>query len=201
MRAFGCRWREGDWQHSERLFGRAHELAEQIGWSEVSFGALLGLSVTLRDSDELDRAETVLTQALAVCDRAGLLAQSVQAHSARALVFTLGGRHDAARAAADEAATIGERIRYPVAEAAALEARGITGEMPAAADTLRQARGTWDLLGRRLEVARCDLLLGLRLRDDDPAAAAPILAGAAKAYDELGVAHLAARARELTKVA
>jgi hypothetical protein len=73
--------------------------------------------------------------------------------------------------------------------------------MPAATDTLRQARDTWERLGRRLDVARCDLLLGLRLQDDDPAAAAPILADAAQAYDELGVAHLASRARELIQVA
>ena len=119
---------------SERLFLRAHERAERIGWSEVSFGALLGLSVALRDSDELPRAETVLAQALAVCDRAGLLAQSVQAHSARAHVFTLAGRGQDARAAADDAAMIAERIRYPVAEAAALEARGIAGELPAASE-------------------------------------------------------------------
>jgi tetratricopeptide (TPR) repeat protein len=200
LRAF-VSWRGGDWEESERLFNRAHDRAEQIGWSEVSFGALLGLSVALRDSDELARAETVLTQALAVCDRAGLLAQSVQAHSARALVLTLAGRYEAASAAADDAAAIAERISYPVAEAAALEARGIAGDLPEAAETLRRARDTWERLGRRLDVARCDLLLGLRLQDSDPSAAARVLAVAVEAYDELGVAHLATHARELARVA
>jgi tetratricopeptide (TPR) repeat protein len=196
LRAF-LSWREGNWQESERLFRRAHARAEQIGWSEGSFGALLGLSVALRDSDELDRAETVLTQALAVCDRAGLLAQSVQAHAARSLVCTLAGRHEAASAASADAAAIAERIRYPVAEAAALEAGGIAGELPVAAETLRQARDTWEQLGRRLDVARCDLLLGLRLQDTDPSAAARVLASAVEAYDDLGVAHVAQRTREL----
>ena len=31
------RWREGDWDAAERLYRRAHELAEQVGWSEVAF--------------------------------------------------------------------------------------------------------------------------------------------------------------------
>jgi class 3 adenylate cyclase/tetratricopeptide (TPR) repeat protein len=196
LRAF-LSWREGDWQQSERLFVRAHERAEQIGWSEVSFGALLGLSVALRDSDELARAETVLAQALAVCDRAGLLAQSVQAHSARAHVLTLAGRDQDARAAADDAATIAERIRYPVAEAASLEARGIADDLPEAAELLVQARNAWETLGRRLDVARCEFLLGLGLRDHDAPGSARAFSSAAATYEQLGVAHLASRAREL----
>jgi hypothetical protein len=196
LRAF-LSWREGNWYESDRLFRRAHERAEQIGWSEVSFGALLGLSVTLRDSNELAHAETVLAQALAVCDRAGLLAQSVQAHSARAHVLTLAGRDQDASAAADDAATIAERIHYPVAQAASLEARGIAGEPPEAAKLLVQARTAWETLGRRLEVARCELLLGVRLRDHDAAGSAAAFSHAAATYDELGVAHLASRAREL----
>jgi tetratricopeptide (TPR) repeat protein len=192
--------REGDWQQAERLFLRAHERAERIGWSEVSFGALLGLSVALRDSDELARAETVVAQALAVCDRAGLLAQSVQAHSVRAHVLTLAGRDQDARAAADDAARIAERIRYPVAEAAALEARGVAGELPEAAELLAQARTAWGTLGRRLDVARCELLLGLRLRDHDASGSAVALTSAATAYEELGFAHLASQAREMVDV-
>jgi class 3 adenylate cyclase/tetratricopeptide (TPR) repeat protein len=190
-------WREGDWQQSERLFLRAHERAEQVGWSEVSFGALLGLSVALRDSDKFARAETVLAQALAVCDRAGLLAQSVQAHSARAHVLTLAGRDEDARSAARDAATIAERIRYPVAEAASLEARGIAGALPEAAELLAEARSAWATLGRRLDVARCAFLLGLRLRDHDPSRSAEAVSSAAAAYEELGFAHLASRARQL----
>ena len=37
-------WRSGEWQASESSYRRAHELAEQIGWSEVCFDALYGLS-------------------------------------------------------------------------------------------------------------------------------------------------------------
>ena len=80
-------WRNGEWQQSERAYRRAHELAEQIGWSEVCFDALYGLSTTFRDQGELQGAESVLSQALEVCDRAGLIVQSIQANSARALVY------------------------------------------------------------------------------------------------------------------
>ena len=51
--------------------------------------------------------------------------------------------------------------------------------------------------GRPLEAARCELLLGQRLLEDDREAAVASLKRAASEYEELGVAHLAARAREL----
>ena len=34
------------------LFHRAHELAEQVGWSEIAFQALFGLALALRDSGD-----------------------------------------------------------------------------------------------------------------------------------------------------
>ena len=37
------RWREGKLEESTVLFHRAHELAEQVGWSELAFQALFGL--------------------------------------------------------------------------------------------------------------------------------------------------------------
>src|SRR5207248_2850058 len=69
------RWRDGDLDASAQLFTVADELAEQVGWSEVSFGALLGLAVTLRDRGDLPAAEQTLGRALAVCERAGLMPQ------------------------------------------------------------------------------------------------------------------------------
>ena len=78
-----CTGAAGEWQESESSYSRAHELAEQIGWSEVCFDALYGLSNTLRDQGELAGAETALSQALDVCERAGLIVQSIQANSAR----------------------------------------------------------------------------------------------------------------------
>ena len=57
---------------------RAHELAEQVGWSEVAFQALFGLAAALRDRGDL-AAPRPLDRALDVCERAGLIAQSIEA--------------------------------------------------------------------------------------------------------------------------
>jgi class 3 adenylate cyclase/tetratricopeptide (TPR) repeat protein len=193
-------WRAGDLETSERLFTRADELAEQIGWSEVSFSALLGLAVTQRDRGELGAAEDALGRALAVCERAGLIPQSITVHTALALVCTLAGRTEAAREAAGRAEELGTRVHDPVARASALEAHGIVAEHPEAAEALAEARAAWEQLGRQLDVARCDLLLGRRLREQDPEAASEVLARAAAAYDSLGVRHLAEASRELVAV-
>jgi len=190
-------WRGGEWQQSESSYKRAHELAEQIGWSEVCFDALYGLSGTLRDQGDLPGAETALAQALDVCERAGLIAQSIQANSARALLYRLAGQHEKASEAAQEAVELCERVRYPVAEAAAIEAAGVVGPMPGAVADLERAREAWQELGRPLDAARCGLLLGQRLLETDREGAILSLENTASEYDELGVSHLAARAREL----
>jgi tetratricopeptide (TPR) repeat protein len=191
-------WRAADWDPSARLFTVAYELAEQLGWSEAAFSALLGLSVTLRDRGELAAAEAIISDALGVCERAGLLADSIQAHASLALVCALAGRTQAAQAAAEQATTLAQRLHYPVGEAAAFEARGIVGEPPESVEALEQARAVWVRLGRRLDVARCDMLLGRTLRDADPAGADEALGRAAAAYEELGVAHRAEQSRRLT---
>jgi tetratricopeptide (TPR) repeat protein len=191
------RWRDGDLEGSAHLFTVADELAEQVGWSEVSFGALLGLAVTLRDRGDLPGAEQALGRALAVCERAGLIPQSIRVHSSLALVCVLAGRNDAAVEAAERATSLAARVHEPVGQACALEAQGVVAEPAEAAQALAQARAAWERLGRRLEVARCDLLLGRRLLESDPDGAAEVLARAAAAYDELGVGHLAERSREL----
>jgi adenylate cyclase len=193
-------WRGGEWQDSERAYTRAHELAEQIGWSEVCFQALYGLSITLRDQGDLHGAETALAQALDVCERAGLIVESIQANSARALLNSLAGHQKAARTAAQEAADLAERVHYPVGEAAAIEATGVVGALPGALADLQRAREAWQQLGRPLEAARCELLLGQRQLEHDPSAAMTTLEQAASEYEELGVTHLAARARELAGV-
>ncbi len=192
------RWRDGEWDASAQLFTQAHELAERVGWSEVSFGALAGLAVTLRDRGELGAAEAALARALAVCERAGLLPQSVQAHAALALICTLSGRADRAKDAALQAMDVSKRVHDPAGEAAALEASGIVGELPEALEALRDARAGWERLGRPLDAARSEMLLGRRLTEQEDDEAAEVLAGAAALYERLGVGHLAAQARELS---
>ena len=73
----------------------------------------------------------------------------------------------------------------------------MVGALPEALAELERAREAWQALGRPLEAARCELLFGQRLLESDRAAAALALERAASEYDELGVTHLAARAREL----
>ena len=84
-----------------------------------------------------------------------------------------------------------------MAKAAGLEAHGIVAGLPHAVDSLHAAQAAWERLGRPLDETRCGVLLGRRLRASDPEAASAALACAAAAYDELGVRHLAAQAREL----
>jgi class 3 adenylate cyclase/tetratricopeptide (TPR) repeat protein len=193
-------WREGEFDASVRLFTDAHQLAERIGWSEVSFSALLGLAAARRDQGDLESARQALTRALTVCERAGLTTQSIQAHAALTLVCMLAEDPAGAQLAAEQAATLAGQARSPIGQAAALETSGIVQEPPEAIDTLRQANEAWDALGRRLESARCQQLLGRRLTSVDPTSAAETLAQAAATYDELGITHLADQARVMAEV-
>jgi tetratricopeptide (TPR) repeat protein len=199
-------WREGDLEGSARLYRRAHELAEQVGWSELAFQTLFGLSLALRDAGELTDAVTALDQAIDVCERAGLIAQSIQAIGTRAVVLSLAGRHDAAAESAGEAAKLSERLHYPIGRAAALEAQGAAADDPrAGAAMLGEAELAWDELERPLEAARCRLLAGQKLAGllgtgsapADPERARELLEAAAELIEELGVPHLAEKARTL----
>ncbi len=192
------RWRDGDTEAALRLYRRAHELAEQVGWSELAFQALYGLALTLRDRGELGAAVTALDQAIDVSERAGLIAQTIQANSTRAVVLSLAGRDEQARTSAEEATELAERLHYPIGAAAALEARGVTAEDPAeGARILGEARDAWARLERPLEAARCLLLAGQVLGDSDPERSRKLLEAAAAETERLGVAHLAERARAL----
>jgi class 3 adenylate cyclase/tetratricopeptide (TPR) repeat protein len=190
------RWREGDFDRSTELLRDAASLAEQVGRSEVAFQALFWLSASLRQRGDYSEADTELSRALDICERAGLVAQSVEAISARAINLMHAGRVEAAREAAEEGARLGERLRYPVGKAASLEAVGAVAEDAAAgAGSLVEAREAWLALGRPLDAARCDYLRGVVLRESDADAARAALDAAASAADELGVRHLAELAR------
>ena len=190
-------WRTGDWDEAEQLFRRSHELAEQVGWSEVAFSALFGLAITLRDRGDTTGAVTALAQALDVCERAGLIAQSIQATSARAVTLALDGRASQGREAAEEAVELAERLHYPMGHAAALEADGATGEGAGALEALREAHSQWTALGRVLDAARCELLLGRALVEAGDPGAAAALDEAVSTFERLGVSHQAKRAGEL----
>jgi hypothetical protein len=111
--------------------------------------------------------------------------------------LALAGRLDAAREAADEAARLSDRLRYPVGKAASLEARGTVEGNPAEASAaLREAHDAWEALGRPLDAARCEYLRGRLLRDSKPQESREALEAAAAAAEEYGVRHLASLARD-----
>jgi tetratricopeptide (TPR) repeat protein len=189
------RWRDGALEEAEKAYRRAQELAEQVGWSEIQFSALFGLALVLRDRGDHAAAVAALDRALDVCERAGLVAQSVQVMALRAVILALAGRREEAAEAASEAAALADRLHYPVGEAAALEARGATAEDPSeAADLLAKARERWMGMGRPLEAARCDLLTASVLRESEPELAQIAAERSAADYERLGVPHMAAKA-------
>jgi class 3 adenylate cyclase/predicted ATPase len=192
------RWREGELDEATTLFHRAHELAEQVGWSEVAFQALFGLATTLRDSGDLAGATAALDRALDVCERAGLVAQSIQANAARAIVLTLANRREAAAEAAHEATELAERLHYPIGRAAALDGQGVSADDPReGARLLGEAAAAWAELERPLEAARSRLMAGQVLVAVDPDRARVLLEATALETERLGVPHLSERARSL----
>jgi class 3 adenylate cyclase/tetratricopeptide (TPR) repeat protein len=194
------RWREGDIGSATVLFHRAHELAEQVGWSELAFQALFGLATALRDEGDLAGATAALDRALDVCERAGLIAQSIQATAARAVVLALAQRRDTAADAAQEAAELAERLHYPIGRAAALEARGMCASDPReGVALLKEAAAAWAELDRPLEAARSQLLAGQTMVEVDVAEGRRMLGEAAGEIERLGVSHLSERARALAK--
>ena len=192
-------WREGRWEDAEQWTRRAHELAEQVGWSEVSFAALYWLARALRDSGDYTAAITELDHALDVCERAGLIAQSIEAMSARAVTLVIAGKKEQGRETAEEASHLADRLHYPVGSAAALMAMGTTECDPVEATRMMtEAKELWEGIGRPLDAAIADLLLGHVLcesgQEEDGRA---MLDRAAADFERLGVAHLAEYAKSV----
>ncbi len=192
------RWREGDWEGAAEICRRAHELGEQVGRSEVAYSALFWLAAALRDSGDHGGAETELSRALDLCERAGLIPQSLEATAARAVALALAERGDGARDAAEEAERLTERLSFPIGAAATGEAGGASDEDPSAgAESLRAAAAAWDELGRPLDSARCLLLGAWRLAKAGDPGSGEALEVAVARCEELGLSGLAARAPEL----
>ena len=150
------RWHEGDLDGSVELLNRAFETAEQVGRSEVAFESLHWLATALRDRGDHADADQTLARALDLCERAGLVAQSVEATAARAVNLALWGRAEPAREVAEEAASLAERLRYPVGQAASLEALGVTSADPAQrTKLLTEAEAAWTEICRPVDADRC----------------------------------------------
>ena len=193
-----CAGASAEWEDAERSCRRAHEIAEQVGRSEVAFSALHWLAATLRDQGRYGDAETALAQALDVCERAGLVAQSVEATAERAVCLALGGRTEQAREVAESATNLIERLHYPVGLAAAQEAQGLTSEDAAVGvEQLAGARDAWAKLELPIDAARAEMLRAHRLAEIDIDDARIAAEEAAQRFEALGIDHEAQRAREM----
>jgi tetratricopeptide (TPR) repeat protein len=191
-------WRSGEWEAAAKHCRRAHELSEQVGRSEVAFEALFWLAATHREAGDLAAAEGELARALDICERAGLIAQSVEAISARAVALALAGRRDQGKAAAEEAERLADRLHYPVGDAAKAEAAGACADDTADVDSnMEEARRKWAELGRPLDATRTLLVWAKAIKESDPERARELSGEAPLEYESLGVQGLAKRAREL----
>jgi class 3 adenylate cyclase/tetratricopeptide (TPR) repeat protein len=148
-------WRDGDLEEAAVRLEHAFELADQVGRSEVAFQSLYWLAAALRDGGAHADADQALARALDLCERAGLVAQSVEATAARAVNAALWGKREQAGEIAAEAAGLAERLRYPVGRAASLEARAAAAAGAEREALFAEARESWQGLGRPLDAERC----------------------------------------------
>ncbi len=150
-------WHRREYDESIQMLREAFEIADQVGRSEVAFESLHWLAAALRDRGDHADADQTLARALDICERAGLVAQSVEATAARAVNLALWGKGgEAAFETAEEAAGLAERLRYPAGIAAGIEARGAAA---GDAGRLAEARDAWLALGRPVDAERCDALI------------------------------------------
>ena len=99
------------------------------------------------------------------------------------------------------ASQMAERLHYPVGRAAALEASGVAQDDPVAgAALLAEAEEAWRALDRPMEATRAHLLAGQLLIGHDDERARELLEEAATQSEELGVPHLAEKARTIAAV-
>ncbi len=128
--AGSCAGARGELEEATVLFQQAHELAEQVGWSEIAFQALFGLALALRDSRRLRQRRRHARPGDRRL-RARRPARPVDPGHRRPRRGAVAlPAPEAAREAAREAAELAERMHYPIGRAAALEARGLSAEDP-----------------------------------------------------------------------
>jgi tetratricopeptide (TPR) repeat protein len=155
-------WHEGDLDAAVEVLERSREIAEQVGRSEVAFDSLRWLAAAQRDRGDHADADATLAHALDLCERAGLVAQSIEATASRAVNLVLWGRAEAARELAAEAAGLAERLRYPVGRAASIEAGGAAAADPEERTRLlAEAARAWEELDRPVDAERCATLAGI----------------------------------------
>ena len=142
------------------MLERAFEIADQVGRSEVAYESLAWLANTLETRGDYADADQALARALDLCERAGLVAQSVEATADRAVNAAMWGKTETAAELAEEAAGLADRLRYPVGQASSLEAKGAAATDPEERTRLlTEACEAWTRLGRPLDAERCSALM------------------------------------------
>ncbi len=192
------RWRDGELDLAITTLENARDLGEEVGRMEVVFPASQLVGWVLSGRGDYERASVAFAEALEVCERAGLTAQSVEACAARAVNLGLADRGADAADALHEAEHLAERLSDPAGNAAVLDARGALSEDPAgAAATLASAGAAWREVGRPLESARSELLRALRLAAAGDPQAAESRDAAIAGFTDHGYGHMAKRAEAL----
>ena len=178
------RWREGGSGRPPSVPPRPR--AGRAGWlvRDRLPGAVRPLAGAPRPGDLRGRGRA-LDHAIEVCERAGLFAQSIQA-TRRATWSCRSRTGPPPPARRPRGVELAERLHYPVGRAAALEARGVSDEDPAAgAELLPRPRRP----GARWRAPRGHprrLLAGQLLIGTDDERAQELLEQAAAQSDELG---------------
>lgn len=178
----------------------AAEGARRLGRMDIVFQALMLQGWVRSDQGRADEADRALTEALDVCERTGLLSQSIEATAARAVVSLRADQRDRARALASEAGAASERLSGAHSPAA-LEALGATDPDPdRGADLLAAAAAGWVEQERPLAAARAATLRATRLLEGGSPEAADAIREAAEQSERMGIEPLVRRARALTDV-
>ena len=159
MRGRLC-WRDGDWETSARLLGSAHTVAERVGCRRSRSARCSRWLEPCATAASWTQAEATLGEALALCDRAGLVPQSVHAFAALALVEALAGRPELARTRPSAPRAPRRESTTPRARQPRSRPRRWSPSFPKALEGLRAAHAEWERLGRPLDVARCEMLIG-----------------------------------------
>lgn len=192
-------WAAGE-EIAESTLAAAVEHGRALGRSDVVFPALMLRGWAAGGRDAWEQADRCFEEALDVCERSGLIPQSVEATAARSVCLARSGAEPArASELAERAAAMCERFSCEPAEAAVAEARGAVDPDPReGARRLEQASAAWRGLERPLAALRARTLAGWRLAEADPEAGERTLTAVAEEARGLEVVPLVAEAERLT---
>src|ERR687895_727444 len=200
-RVFG---RIGDNEKARENLERAVDLARGAEPGETVLAlAALGRHLETSEAD-VPGARTAYEEALELAERTGNLPAQVELQSELAQLAAYRAEWGRAAEAAAASAELAERegLEGKLCLPYALQARGAAAADPEeGAALLLEAEATWAELERPLEATRCRLLAGRALAGHDAGRSRELLEGAAAESEQLGVAHLAQRARELAAAA